>query len=341
MAAMTTDPQKLPARAVFLVYPGLQLQDLVGPLEILGAANQLLEARGLPPRYARVLVSPDGAPVAVGPSMTVQPRRAAALRGAIADLWVPGRFDVDAMLAIPGLVDGVRRLAPRARRVISVCSGAFVLGAAGLLDGKRATTHWAACGRMAQAFPRVTVQPDALHVRDGAVWTSAGVTAGMDLALALVEEDLGREVAVELARWFVMYLVRPGGQSQFSAHLAAQGAERAPIRDTVAWIADHPAADLSVETLARRAGMSPRNFARVFRAEVGATPARHVARVRLDAARRWLEESDAPAKVVAARCGFGSVESLRRALRDALRVTPGDYRARFRGSSATTRDAAA
>ena len=263
------------------------------------------------------------------------------MRGPLADLVVPGAFDVDAMLRVPGLVDGVRRLARHARRLISVCSGAFVLGAAGLLDGRRATTHWAGCARLARAFPRATVLPDPLFVRDGALYTSAGVTAGMDLALALVEEDLGREVALSLARWFVMYLVRPGGQSQFSAHLEAQHAERAPIRDCVAWIAGHPAADLSVEALARRAAMSPRNFARVFHAEVGTTPARHVARARLEAARRWLEDSDLPAKVVAQRSGFGSVESLRRALRDALRVTAGDYRARFRGSSATRRGAAA
>jgi transcriptional regulator GlxA family with amidase domain len=328
LAEMTMDPRKLPT--VFVVHPGLQLLDLVGPLEILAAANQLLAARGRPPAYDLVLASVDGAPLPCAvPGVVLAPRRLASLRGRLADLIVVGAFDVDRMLREPGLVAAVGRAARRARRVVSVCTGAFLLAEAGVLDGRRATTHWAACRRLAARYPRVTVLPDPLFVGDGAVHTSAGVTAGIDLALALVEQDLGRDAALTLARWFVMYLKRPGGQSQFSAHLAAQAAERAPIRELVAWIAEHPAADLSVAALARRARMSPRNFARVFRDQVGQTPARHVAAVRLEAARRWLEDSGAPLKLVAARSGLGSVESLRRVLAARLRVTPGDYRARF------------
>jgi transcriptional regulator GlxA family with amidase domain len=211
-----------------------------------------------------------------------------------------------------------------------VCTGAFLLAEAGLLDGRRATTHWASCRELARRYPRVQVDPDPIFVRDGNVHTSAGVTAGMDLALALVEEDHGREVALGVARWLVLFLKRPGGQSQFSAQLSAQLAAREPIQELQAWVIENVDADLSVEALARRAGMSPRNFARVFTRETGVTPACFVETARVEAARRRLEQEGARGvEAIAAACGFGSAETMRRAFLRRVRVSPSDYRERF------------
>ena len=210
-----------------------------------------------------------------------------------------------------------------------MCSGAFLLAEAGLLDGRRATTHWDACAALAARYPSVRVEPDPIFVRDGRVYTSAGVTAGMDLALALVEEDCGRELALAVARRLVFFLKRPGGQSQFSAQLSAQIAEREQLRDLQSWIVEYPEADLSVEALARRVAMSPRNFARVFAREAGITPARFVERVRVEAARRRLVESTSNVDSVAEACGFGSAETLRRAFLRSVHVSPAAYRNRF------------
>jgi transcriptional regulator GlxA family with amidase domain len=215
-----------------------------------------------------------------------------------------------------------------------VCTGAFLLAEAGLLDGLCVTTHWQACALLQRRYPRLRVDPDFIYVREGRIWTSAGVTAGMDLALALVEEDLGRDVALAVAQRLVLYLKRPGGQSQFSAQLAAQRAAREPLRELQAWIAEHPAEDLSVAALARRAGMSPRNFARVFAREVGRTPARFVEEARVEHARRRLEAGDEGVDAVAAASGFGSAETLRRSFLRVLRVGPAAYRSRFRSSRA-------
>jgi transcriptional regulator GlxA family with amidase domain len=214
--------------------------------------------------------------------------------------------------------------------VASVCSGAFLLAEAGVLAGRRATTHWESCDALARRHPDVEVDPDPIFVRDGNVLTSAGVTAGMDLALALVEDDHGPERALAVARQLVMYVRRPGGQSQFSAALRAQRAERRPLRELQAWVADHLDADLSVEALARRAAMSPRNFARAFAAEAGVTPARYVEEVRVEAARRLLEGTGRPVDGIAAACGFGSAETMRRAFLRTVHVPPSEYRKRFR-----------
>jgi transcriptional regulator GlxA family with amidase domain len=223
--------------------------------------------------------------------------------------------------------------AARARRFGSICTGAWVLAEAGLLDGRRATTHWGSCGELARRYPRVTVDPDPIYVRDGNCYTSAGVTAGIDLALALVEEDLGRAVALRVARLLVVFLRRPGGQAQFSTTLAAQARERGTLGDLVAWMADHVRGDLSVAALARRAAMSPRNFARHFADEVGTTPARYVEGLRLEAARRRLEATTLSVEEVAGASGFGSAEILRRAFRRRLGVTPGQYRTTFGGAA--------
>ena len=216
----------------------------------------------------------------------------------------------------------------------SVCTGAFLLARAGLLEGRRATTHWSACAQLASRYPGVEVDPDPIFVRHGPVITSAGVTAGMDLALALVEEDLGRELALEVARWLVLFVKRPGGQAQFSAALAAQAAGREPLRELQDWIPGHLEADLSVPALARRACMSERNFARAFRHETGLTPAAYVELTRVERARMELESGELPVEVVARRAGFGTVETMRRAFRRRVGVSPADYRQRFRRSAA-------
>jgi transcriptional regulator GlxA family with amidase domain len=255
------------------------------------------------------------------------------------------RFPIDTLIVAGGtgtrraeegdkLVEWLKGAAKRSRRVTSVCTGAFLLAKAGLLDGRRATTHWASCADLAERYPEVTVEPDPIFVRDGNVATSAGVTAGMDLALALVEEDLGRETALEAARWLVLFLKRPGGQAQFSAQLAAQTADRAPLRELQAWIPDHLDEDLSVPALARRTAMSERNFARAFRRETGMTPAAYVEAARVESARIALEAGDLPVETVARHAGFGTVETMRRAFRRRVGVSPVDYRSRFRRQAA-------
>ncbi len=216
-----------------------------------------------------------------------------------------------------------------------MCTGAFLLAAAGLLEGKRATTHWQACELLAAWHPGIAVEPDPIFVRDGEVWTSAGVTAGMDLALALVTEDLGRDVALTTARQLVMFVQRPGGQSQFSVQLATQAAERDPIRHLQGWIVEHPDADLGVEQLAARAAMSPRHFARVFRDETGVTPAAYVEIARVEVAQRLLQTTSLSVDDVARSAGFGTVETLRRAFARRAGVSPREYRERFRPARAS------
>ncbi|HUN53501.1 MAG TPA: helix-turn-helix domain-containing protein, partial [Candidatus Sulfotelmatobacter sp.] len=230
--------------------------------------------------------------------------------------------------ANPALVDWLRRRAAEARRIASVCTGAFLLAAAGVLDGRRAVTHWEECARLAERFPAVRVEPDPIFICDGGVWTSAGVTAGIDLALALVEEDLGRSLALAVARYMVVFLKRPGGQAQFSTALALQTADDrfGALHD---WINDHLGDDLSLAVLADHAGMSERSFSRHYAAATGQTPARAIERLRVEAARRLLSESRTPVKRIARRCGFGSEETMRRSFLRLLAVTPQDYRSRF------------
>jgi transcriptional regulator GlxA family with amidase domain len=260
--------------------------------------------------------------------------RLSGVRGDIDTLMVAGGDGTAEALGDRALIDGVLRLAGRSRRVTSVCSGAFILAEAGLLDGRRATTHWSWCDALAARYPAITVEPDPIFVRDGNVSTSAGVTAGMDLALALVEDDLGRDIALAVARRLVLFLRRPGNQSQFSAQLAAQVAHRDTLRDVQQWISDHPETDLSVADMAERAGMSERNFARCFKDEVGVTPGRYVEGVRLEVARRLLEDTDDSVARVATASGFGTAETMRRVFLRSLRTGPMEYRRRFRADAA-------
>jgi transcriptional regulator GlxA family with amidase domain len=318
-----------------VAFPDVQILDVTGPLEVFGCASRMLaerENRPAPAYGVEIVATRAGALRCSSGLRIVAERPLRAVRAAVDTLLVAGGVGTAAALRDEGLIRWLRAMAPRVRRLGSVCSGSFVLAAAGLLDGRRATTHWAWCGTLAKQYPAVTVAPDPIFVRDGNVYTSAGVTAGMDLALALVEEDHGRELALEVARQLVMFLRRPGGQSQFSAQLAVQTADREPLRELQAWISEHPDADLSVPTLARRVAMSPRNFARVFTREVGVTPARFVESVRVEAARRRLEESAHGVDHVAAACGFGTAESMRRAFLRIVRVPPAAYRHRFRAT---------
>lgn len=236
----------------------------------------------------------------------------------------------------PEVIAWLREHGPRAQRLVSVCTGAILLAEAGLLDGRRATTHWAYCDTLARHHPAIEVDPDPISVRDGHVATSAGVTSGIDLALALVEEDIGREVALAIARHLVVFLRRPGNQAQFSAQLAAQTARREPLREVQQWITEHPGDDLSVEHLAARARLSPRHFARAFQAETGTTPGRYVDRVRLEHARRLLEDTADGVEEISRTCGYGTSEAMRRAFVKTLATSPAEYRRRFRPASAPT-----
>jgi transcriptional regulator GlxA family with amidase domain len=314
-------------RVVIVAIPEVQPLDVTGPAEVFAAAASVARRAG-GSGYAVEVVAPGGGAVATGSGYALL------AAGALEDVRVP----LDTLLVAGGagarqasadVVARVARLAGRARRVASVCTGAYVLAAAGLLDGRRATTHWAYCDDLERRHPAVRVERDPIFVGDGPVRTSAGVTAGMDLALALVEEDLGPRVALEVARWLVLFVKRPGGQAQFSAQLAGQAAERAPLRELQAWMADHLDADLSVAALAARAAMSERHFARAFKAETGMTPGVYVEALRVERARLALEGGAVPIDAVARRCGFGTVETLRRAFARRLGVSPGAYRDRF------------
>jgi len=279
---------------------------------------------------AIVILLPGPDTAVVTKNVLLHGRRAALGASAGVDtLIVPGGYGRREAAADRALLEWVSEVAATARRTASVCTGAFLLAAAGLLDGRRATTHWASAAELAASYPAVDVDPEPIFLRDGPIWTSAGVTAGMDLALALVEEDLDRDAALALARHLVMFLRRPGNQSQFSATLSAQQPAREPLREVQRHVLEHPAADLSVEALATRAHMSPRHFARSFAAETGVTPARYVEQVRLEAARLRLEDTATPVAVIAETCGFGTPETMRRAFLRTLQIGPAEYRRRF------------
>ena len=306
----------------FLVYDEVTLLDVAGPAEVFKEANRFGAD------YRIVLLSPTGADVTSNLGVRVAVDGAVAPESAFDTFLVPGS-DLYPRTPVPDeLADAVRAPATVAARVVSVCTGAFVLAAAGLLDGKRATTHWKVAHELAARCPTCRVEPDAIYVRDGSTYTSAGVTAGIDLALALVEEDLGRSVALAVARYLVVFLKRPGGQAQFSTALSLQTAEDkfGALHD---WIAKHLADDISLPALARQAGMSERSFSRRYVEATGLTPVHAVERLRVEAARRLLSESRLPVKRISQRCGFGSEETMRRSFLRLLATTPQDYRSRF------------
>jgi transcriptional regulator GlxA family with amidase domain len=316
---------------LILGYDGAQSLDVTGPLEVFAGARELIERTGRPgPSYTVRVLSGDGHPFACSSGLTLDAHLAAIdAPVAIDTLIVAGGPGATRAAADPHLLDWVHTTAANARRTASVCTGAFVLASAGLLDGRRATTHWSAAEELAARHPAVEVDPEPIFLRDGSIWTSAGVTAGMDLALAMVEEDLDRDAALTIARHLVLFLRRPGNQSQFSAALTAPSPRREPLREAQRHAVEHPAAEHTVEAMAARVHMSPRHFARCFQAETGITPARYVLRVRLDAARRRLQDTDEPISVVAQLCGFGSPETMRKAFLRTLAVGPLEYRRRF------------
>jgi transcriptional regulator GlxA family with amidase domain len=332
-STMRVVPDAGPRRVWLLAFADAQVLDVTGPWEVFAIANRLGNPRA--PRYALTLVAPAAGPFATSGGLSlVADQSLAEASGSPDTLIVAGGLGTRPPARDPRLVAWIRRTARRARRVASVCSGAFLLAEAGVLDGRRAVTHWAMCDALQRRFPAVRVERDPIFLRDGPVFTSAGVTAGMDLALALVEDDLGREIALAVARQLVLFLRRPGNQAQFSAQLSAQLAQRDDVRDVQRWIADHPESDLSVAALAPRAHMSERSFARWFAHQVGVTPGRYVEQVRVEAARRVLEESDDSIVLVARACGFGTAETMRRSFLRALRVGPTEYRRRFRSQVA-------
>ena len=309
-----------------LAFPSVQLLDVTGPFQVFASTNDIV---GGEPSYALRVVAPGAqavvtASAGLGLSTVPLPSPGAPLD----TLLVAGGQGVQVAAADPALVEWLRARARTARRVASVCTGAYLLGAAGVLDGRRAATHWSFCADLARRFPAIRVEPDPIFLRDGKVWTSAGVTAGIDLALALVEEDLGRALALAVARYLVVFLKRPGGQAQFSAALALQAEDDrfAPLHD---WIGRHLADNLALPVLASRAGMSERSFSRRYAEATGITPSRAVERLRVEAARRLLSESRLPVKRVSQRCGFGSEETMRRSFLRLLAATPQEYRARF------------
>lgn len=318
-------------RVVILMYPRARELDIAGLVDVFASANTLLPEER---RYRIEFASTERAPEF--PGMYGLPLRASPhyskLKGAVDTLLIPGGIGIDESRSKPALLRWIRAQAGATRRVGSVCVGAFLLAEAGLLDGRRATTHWAFAPRLAQQFPAVKVDPDPIWVKDGNFYSSAGATSGIDLSLALVEEDHGRKVALEVARMLVVFLCRPGNQAQFSVSLREQTTEHRPLRDLQIWMLDHLADDLSVPVLAARAAMSERNFQRVFTREVGQPPKHYVEEIRIEAVRRKLERSTQSMAEIAGACGFGSADVMGRSFARRLKLTPAEYRARFRSS---------
>jgi transcriptional regulator GlxA family with amidase domain len=313
---------------VMLAFDGGNLVDVAGPLQAFDTANDLRPPGS--PGYRLLTVSAQGGPVTTSPGLPVVTEPLGALAGRTIDtLIVPGGLPPEGPVHLGGLIAWLRRNAERPRRLCSVCTGAFLLADAGLLDGRKCTTHWSRAAELEARRPAIVMDSDSIFVRDGNIWTSGGVTAGIDLSLALIEEDLGHEVAIATARQLVMFVKRPGGQSQFSRPLSLQAARTGTFAPLHGWIAANLQSDLRVERLAERVGMSPRSFARAYVAEMGTTPAKSVELIRLEAACRALEETSLPLKRIAALTGLGSEQNLRRVVQRQFGIGPADYRARF------------
>lgn len=319
-----------PRTVLFVVYPGVGLLDLTGPFTVFWSASWFSSQRG-GRTYERRLASLSGGPIETVDGLTLIAEPLANFESLDIDtLIVPGALDFAPLLGDSALVSWIATHAGRARRVCSVCNGTFLLAEAGLLNGRRAVTHWQSVGALRQRYPQVTVEPDALFVHDGQLWSSAGVTAGIDLALALVQEDCGREIALSVARQLVVYMRRPGGQTQFSELIDPHAIRTGAFAELHQWLSEHlDDSSLSVETLARRACMSARNFARVYKTRTGRTPAKAIELFRLETARRLLEDTDERIDSIARRAGFGDEDRMRNTFQRHLNVSPRDYRARF------------
>lgn len=317
----------------FITFPGFQILDVTGPMETFSKANEVSGT----PQYNLILLAENSGPVqSNGPVNLNADRSYASLSehelNNIDTLVISGGDGIQIAIEDNAFIEFIKRASQNARRVVSVCTGAFVLAHAGLLENRRCTTHWDAAEQLAQMFPTINVDSDAIYVQDGKFWTSAGVTAGIDLSLALIEEDLSKEVALEIARRLVVYMMRPGGQAQFSAQLKFQRPRPGKISVLLDWIENNHTQDLSVVALAQRCAMSERHFARRFTEEIGVTPAKFVEHSRLDHARRLLEQSSLSIEKIAHASGFGSAEILRRTFQRHLHLAPADYRQRFHTS---------
>jgi transcriptional regulator GlxA family with amidase domain len=320
----------LPTRRIaMVVFPGVTLLDISGPAQVFAELREIDPPTG---SYALCYLSSAGGSVSTDVGMMIDTDPVSSIRPHQVDtLVIPGGPGIWALRQDASLMSWVSRVLPRARRVASVCLGAFVLAWTGALDGKRAATHWRYCPRLQDSFPEIRVEPDAIFVKDGRVWSSAGVSAGIDLALAMIEEDFGHTVALDIARRLVVFLKRPGGQSQFSTILAAQASDvEGRFSALHAWIVENIASDLKVERLAEIAGMTPRTFARTYLSRTGMTPASGVEALRVETARLLLESrQDGGVVEVAERAGFGDDERMRRAFIRHLGVSPSEYRKRF------------
>ncbi|NMZ08539.1 AraC family transcriptional regulator with amidase-like domain [Pseudomonas brenneri] len=311
-----------------LAFANVQVLDVTGPLQVFASANDLARQQGLPLPYAVNVIAAQAEPVMTSAGLALVAEPLPGAETPCDTLVIAGGWGVYGAAEDPDLVAWVQDKARHSRRVTSVCTGAFLLAASGLLDGCRVATHWTRCEELARKYPSLQVEANPIFIQQGSVWTSAGVTAGIDLCLALVEEDLGRAVALEVARHLVVFLKRPGGQAQFSVTLSLQkGGSR--FSELHAWIAEHLHLDLNIPTLAAACGMSERSFVRHYRAETGQTPARAVELIRVETARRQLADSAVAIKRIAAQCGFGSEETMRRSFLRALSITPQVYRERF------------
>ncbi|MGU9818863.1 GlxA family transcriptional regulator [Pseudomonas sp. LF135] len=311
-----------------LAFNNAQVLDVTGPLQVFATTNDLARQRGQPLPYAVSVVAAQAEPVMTSAGLALVAEPLPAADTPCDTLVIAGGWGVYGAAEDAALVDWVTQKARHTRRMTSVCTGAFLLAASGLLDGCRVATHWTRCEELARKFPSLTVEANPIFIQQGSVWTSAGVTAGIDLCLALVEEDLGRAVALEAARHLVVFLKRPGGQAQYSVALSLQKGD-GRFADLHAWVAENLTLDLNIPTLAAQAGMSERSFVRHYRAETGQTPARAVELIRVETARRQLADSTASIKRIAVQCGFGCEETLRRSFLRALEVTPQAYRERF------------
>jgi transcriptional regulator GlxA family with amidase domain len=322
---------KAPKTIAILAMPGVQLLDVSGPLDVFAEANQQARSQA----YRLQVIATRRGPVRSSSGVRLMPDAIIgdAMDESIHTLLVAGSPHAAGAASDANVTAWLKQQTPKMRRFGSVCSGAFVLAQAGLLNGRRVTTHWAVADQLAQDFPSVTVDTDAIHVRDGRLRTAAGVTAGLDLSLALVEEDLGRNIAMKVAAQLVMFFKRPGGQMQFSRKGEAAPTGRSALQEVQRWISANPAEDHGIANLAARMGLSERHFARLFRQEVGVTPAAWVEDVRVAAARRLLEAGDAAPKQVAFECGFADADTLRRAFQRQVGITPAEYRKRFGAAS--------
>ena len=314
----------------FYIYPDALGLDITGPLEVFALATRLLNQRGhKSPAYHPVFSGAQPGPVRLSSGLSLM-AEAAVGRGPRPDIFlVPGGFGVDRVIASREAVDPVRAAAKRARRIVSVCNGAFILAACGLLGGRSVTTHWQFAADLERRYPELVVNPDAIFIKDGQLATSAGVTAGIDLALSILEDDHGTALAMDVARFLVLYLRRPGYQRQFSAPLEARERAGERFRALYDWLLLHIRCPLTVESMAARAGMSPRNFSRVFAGETGMGPGKFLETMRLDLARELLESGRDNLETVAEMCGFGREERLLRVFVRRLGITPRQYRAHF------------